>query len=191
MCLSLLLLVALVAPACRKPVAAADDMDSANKLVEEGNVEIEAGRKDAEAGLNKSVEAFDFDEKTGTRADWENLKQPAREASDLLGSAALSYSKASVKFEEAAKLNVAENFRQYLDLKAQELRKRSERLRAAKEIPEGLLNDSIADSKALLSRVDEVRERTARLSDEADQLEARADKIRQDNADKFGSQEKR
>lgn len=160
-------------------------MDRANILVAEGNAEVEAGRKDAQDGMAKYVEAFDFDEKTGTAADWEGLKQPAREASELLSRAALSFDKAAVKFEEASRLKVEDGFRQYLALKAQEFRKRAERFRVVKEIPEGLLNNATDDSKTLLSKIDDANPRAQKLSDEADQLEAQAEKIRQENADKF------
>ncbi|MGH9901174.1 MAG: hypothetical protein ACRD68_04960 [Pyrinomonadaceae bacterium] len=164
-----------------------DETDRANKLVDEGNAEVEAGRKFAEEGMVKYMLAFNFDEKTGTAADWEEIKQPAREASELLEKAATSFSKAADKFEEAGRLNVDDKFKQYLIIKAQSFRKNVEQMRVTREIPESLLNASVKDTDALLARIEDVNRRSQELSKESERLEAEAEKIQKENAGRFKS----
>ena len=179
-----LLLTIFVLSGCATP---GDDSERANRAVDDGNAEVEAGKKLSEEGLAKYMEAFDFEESTGSSSDWEDRKQPAREAIDLLGKAVERFRKAADKFEEASKLRVDEKFKQYLSLKTQGLRKRAEQVEVVRNIPEMLLDESIKDSKSLLPKIDEANERSQRLGKESEELESQAEKIRLENAHLFTS----
>lgn len=162
-----------------------DDTDRANKLVDEGNAEVESAKKLAEEGVLKYTQAFDFDADTDTSADWEKSKPTATESSDLLDKAAASFDRAADKFAQASKLNVDAKFKQYLDLKARSSRLRAEHYRIVRERPQSLLDASIRDGDTLVSKLNENEARAQKIAAESEKLEADAEKIRQENTDMF------
>lgn len=162
-----------------------DDTDRANKLVDEGNAEVESAKKQAEEGMAKYTQAFDFDADTDTSADWEKSKPTATAASELLEKAASSFDRAADKFAQAGKLNVDPKFKQYLDLKARSSRLRAEHFRIVRERPQSLLDASIKDGDTLVSKINENETRAQKIAEESEKLEADAEKIRQENTDMF------
>lgn len=171
--MALLLLVAAVL-ACSK--TGGDETEKANKLVAEGNSAVGEARKYvAEAGekLNKML-------KTPV-AKLKEAQATAAEAITAYDNAKGKCKEASKKFEEASKLKIKDKFREYLTLKVKEFDKRAELVETAKGTPQALI-----DAKNRVSFVSEANannERVARLTKEADDLAAQADKLQKDNPD--------
>ncbi len=164
---------------------ARDEADRANKLVDEGNAEVESANKHAEAGTAKYTQAFDFDVVTDTSADWEKSKPLATEASQLFDQAAAGFDRAADKFSQAAKLGVDPKFKEYLDLKSRSSRLRAEHYRIVKERPQSLFDASIKDGDTLVAKITENEERAQKIVAESERLEADAEKIRQQNTEMF------
>lgn len=170
--------------------AIGDDMDGANKLVEEGNAAVSEANTHADEGAAKSLEAFDFEERTRTSSDWGGQAPAARQASESLGKAIEGFTKAAGKFAEAGALDVDDYFKQYLDTKARGFRTRADQLSADREKLNALLDASIRDAKTLVERVNDADARSQKLTREAEALEAQAEKIRREHADKFEPEKK-
>ena len=177
--------VVMVVAAMMLGCGARDEIDRANKLVDEGNAEVEAANKQAEEGVAKYTQAFDFDVVTDTSADWEKSKPLATESSQTLDQAAAGFDRAADKFAQAAKLNVEPAFKQYLDLKARAARLRAEQYRIVRERPQGLLDATIKDGESLVAKINENEARSQKIAEESERLEADAEKIRQQNIDMF------
>ncbi|HEY0404311.1 MAG TPA: hypothetical protein VGC89_01185 [Pyrinomonadaceae bacterium] len=153
-----------------------DETDKANKLIEEGNAAITEGDKIFNEANNKFT-ALDV------TADKEKAKASAQEVSDGFDKAAAKAREASKKFDEASKLKVDDKFKEYLSLKSKEFNKKAEQVEAAKGLPKALLDSS--DEASMNSKVAEINDRIEKLDKEWKDLAAQADKIREDNKDKF------
>lgn len=182
-CLALSLLLA-VAVGCN---LLSGDTDKANKLVDEGNTAIQDANKLASEAEQKYTEVFTDENINGFPDNRDQLKSKAQDTIDVLGKCAARYRDAAGKFEDAGKLNVDEKFKEYLGLIAQANRKQAEKIDAAQESAKFFLDSSITDSSALAQKIQSSGERVQKLLKEAKDLEAKAQKIREDNKDKFKS----
>lgn len=157
----------------------------ANKFIEEGNAAVKEGEKlaaDADTRLNKLN-----DGRANFPADRDELKGTAQEAIDLLDKGAAKLREAASKFDEGSKVNLEAPLKEYLSLKSQEFSKHAEHLEALKDLPKAFMDTSVEDNDALDAKFAPVRDRVEKLEKEWTDLAQRADKIQQENKDKFKS----
>jgi hypothetical protein len=171
--MALLFLVAAVL-AC----SSGDETAQANKLVDEGNTAVQEAKKfvtEAEEKkqkmLNTPVALLADARVTAqeTIASYEKAKQKCKEASK--------------KYEEASKLKIKDKFKEYLTVKVKEYDKRAELVETAKGTPQALIDSKTRSAFIGMAKAN--NERVARLSKEADDLAAQADKLQKDNPDMF------
>jgi len=170
---ALLLLVAVVL-ACNK--TGADETAAANKLVTEGNAAVQEGRKYVAAAGEKLDQMM----KTPV-SKLKEARVTAAEAIEAYDQAKGKCKEASKKFEEASRLKIKDRFREYLTLKAKEFDKRAELLETAKGTPQALIDAKNRVSFASVAKAN--NERVDRLTKEADDLAAQADKLQKENPD--------
>jgi len=154
------------------------ETEKANKLVAEGNAAIDEGKKyfaDAEEKKTRMLQT-DVSHLADARAiareairEYEEAEQKAKEAAG--------------KFEEASKLKLSDNFKQYLALKVKEYNKRAESIEAVKGTPQALIDSQ--SRSAFMSSASAANEKAERLHKEAEDLAAQADKLQKDNPDAF------
>lgn len=171
--MALLLLVAAVL-AC----STGDETDKANKLVDEGNAAVQEAKKyvaQAEELKQKML-------KTDV-AQLDEARATAKEAIAAYDKAKEKCKEASKKYEEASKLKVKDKFKEYLSLKTKEFDKRAELVETAKGTPQALIDSESRSS--FISMANANNERVDRLSKEAEDLAAQADKLQKDNPDIF------
>lgn len=116
-------------------------------------------------------------------AELEDARATAKEAIAAYDKAKEQCKEASKKYEEASKLKVKDKFKEYLVLKVKEYDKRVELVETAKGTPQALIDSKSRSS--FISMANANNERVDRLSKEADDLAAQADKVMKDNPDMF------
>lgn len=161
------------------------EMNKANKLVESGNAAAKEGEKFAEDALSK------IDELKGNLNDFpsnrEQLKATAQQILTSLDQSIAKLREASAKFGEASTARIDQALKDYLSLKSQEFGKHAEHMEALKEIPNAILDTSITDHSALDAKFAQIKERIEQLHKDWTDLGARAEKIKEENKDKFKS----
>ncbi|MCU1264212.1 MAG: hypothetical protein JWM21_530 [Acidobacteria bacterium] len=173
--IALLLLIAAVL-AC----SAGDETTKANKLVDEGNAAVQEAKTlvtDAE-GLKQKMLQMDLKHLADARAT-------AKEAIQAYDKAKEKCKEASKKYEEASKLKIKDKFKEYLAVKVKEYDKRAELVETAKGTPQALIDAK--DRSSFVGMANANNARVDRLSKEADDLAAQAEKLQKDNADLFKS----
>ena len=175
MFMALLLLVAAVL-AC----STGNETEKANKLVEEGNAAVQDAKKSVEEAevLRQKMLGTDV-------AQLDEARATAKEAIAAYDKAKEKCKAASKKFEEASNLKVNDKFKEYLRLKVKEFDKRAELLETAKGTPQALIDSE--NHAAFVAMANANNERVTRLTKEADDLAAQADKLQKDNPDIFKS----
>ena len=161
------------------------ELKKANQLVEEGNAAVaEALRLAAEGDskLNQLVGGM-----ANFPAGRDQLKAPSQEILGLLDKAVAKLREAEKKFADASKLDVEAPYKEYLSVKSQEYGKHAEHLDVLKGIPNTLTDPSVQDGDAAREKFVTIKERVEKLQKEWTDLAARADKIYQENKDKFKS----
>ena len=173
--MALLLLVATVL-ACSG--GGGDETEKANKLVDEGNAAVEEAKKhvtEAEGKKQKMLQT--------PVAELEDARATGKEAIAAYDKAKESCKEASRKYEEASKLKVKDKFKEYLLLKVKEYEKRAELVETAKGTPQALIDSESRSSFIAMANAN--NERVDRLSKEAADLAAQADKVMKDNPNMF------
>ncbi len=171
--MALVLLVAAVL-AC----SSGDETEKANKIVDEGNAAVQEAKKhvgEAESKKQKMLQT--------PVAELADARATAKEAIDAYDKAKDKCKEASKKYEEASKLKVKDKFKEYLLLKVKEFDKRAELVETAKGTPQALIDSTTRT--AFIAMANANNERVDRLTKEADDLAAQADKLQKDNADIF------
>ena len=157
----------------------------ANKLIEEGNAAVEEGKKLYEQASAKESEMAQSLE--GFPENRDQLKSKARELIDLLDKGIAKLQVGAAKFDEASKTNIDAKLKEYLSLKSQEFAKHAEHLEVEKEIPQAVMDTSITDMEGLKAKSTSAQERLEKLQQEWIDLASKAEKIKQENKDKFES----
>ena len=156
-----------------------DDTDQANKLVEEGNAAVREFNKfatEAEEHRQKMLHS-----EVSNAAELAEARTIAKETIAIYDKAAGKCKEAAKKFDEASKLKIKDKFKEYLTLKAKELNKRAEVFESAKGTPQALID---SDSRSTFtSQANATNEKTDKLSKEADDLGAQAEKLQTANPD--------
>lgn len=162
------------------------EIDKANKLVDEANTSI----NQANDGMNGSTAQLVEMEKAVQRIRSENALENQRSVAKgiiaTLEKTRDQYKNAGDKFDSASKLNLPEKFKEYLEYKAKEMKKRGEVADAMIGEPQALIDSEDLDEYQ--KKVDGVVANCKSLKQEADDLEAKADKIYEENKSLFKPQ---
>lgn len=160
-----------------------DETSKANKLVDDGNKLVEEGNNLGQEAAAKNKEIFDnIDDFPKNRDD---LRKPANELLDIIDKGSAKFREASKKFDEASKLKVDDKFKEYLSLKSQEFNKHADHIESIKGIPQAVLDENVTDLRALNTKLTSVNAQIEKVGKEWKDLEAKANKVREDNKDKF------
>lgn len=156
-----------------------DQTEQANKLVVEMNsiavrAEGLAGQGAAKQG---ELESKDIEKERDA------VRAIAREQAGLYKQGAASFREAAAKAEQASQLKLADWYKTYLTLKAQQHRKSAEILDAAIERAELLAGDETLDT--LDEKISRAEERVAKLSKEEDEIVAQVKKIEDEHKNDF------
>jgi hypothetical protein len=151
-----------------------DETDKANKLVNEGNAAITEGKQHASNADEKKNKMLQTNV-----AQLGEARTLANEAIREYDQAISKAKEAAGKFDEASKLQINDKYKEYLNLKTKEYNKRAELIETLKSIPQALIDSQ--NRQAFISRANEATQNAERISKEADDLEAQADKVQSDN----------
>lgn len=169
----------LIAPGCKYFSKAEDNqLKEANKLEGEAD-QLSTKVEDAYAQATKKE-----DEIKAEKKDRAKIKKLNEEAVALYDQAATDAKSAAEKYEQASKLKIDEKYKQYLDLRAQLMRKHGAHLAALKETP-AARNDATLKGKPARDKLAEIKTRSEKLKKEVDDLKTQADKMQKENGDKF------
>ena len=153
-----------------------DETQKANKLVDEGNAAVQEAKKyltEAEDKKQKMLQT--------KVAQLEQARATAKEAIAAYDKAEAKCKEASKKYDEASKLKVKDKFREYLTLKVREFNKRAELVETMKGVPQALIDSK--NRKIFMSSAKTANDKADKLTKEADDLGAQADKLQKDNPD--------
>ncbi len=90
-----------------------------------------------------------------------------------------NFKKAGEKFDEASKLKVHEKYKEYLEIKAKELKLRADYALELKKIPQALIDSK--KKKEYEDDRDKIKEKADKMLKEAKELDEKAEQIRRDN----------
>lgn len=174
--LAILMLLA-VGLAC----SAGDETAKANGIVGEANKFITTANESA----SKVTTKFDeYETKVNSITNDKGLEEAralAKEMMPMYDSMRENFTKAGEKFDEASKLKIKEKHKEYLETKGKEMKLRGEYSAEIKKIPQALIDSS--GEKAYRETVKPLIEKIQKMTGEASELEAKADKIQRDNPD--------
>ena len=176
----LLLIPALAAPGCKYFASkeSTDQLKEANKLQEEAD-QLAAKVDDAYNRATQKEDAIKAEKKAKTR------QQLNEEETAIYDQAIADAKSAAEKYEQASKLKVDEKYKQYLDLRAQLMRKSGAHLSALKELPTARNDTSRQGQRTLRNKQADIKTRSDKLKKEVDDLKTQADKVQKENGDKF------
>jgi hypothetical protein len=168
----------LVAPGCKYfSKGTSDQLKEANKLQEEAD-QLAAKVDEAYNRSTQKEDAIKAEKKAKTR-------QQLNDEETAIYEQAIADAKAAAdKYDQASKLKVDEKYRQFLDLRAQLMRKEGAHLAALKELPTARKDTSLR-GKTLRDKQADIKTRSDKLKKEVDDLKAQADKMQKENGDKF------
>jgi len=171
--------LALLLTLCGLAAACGDQTEQANKLVAEMNDLVVRGEGMARQGTAKQeeLEAKDIEKERDA------VKAGAREQATLFKQAADAFREAAARADEAAKLKLADWYKNYLSLKAQQHRKTAELLDAALERAELLAGDQPLEE--LDAKLSQSAERVARLSKEEEELVKQVKRVEEEHKADF------
>jgi len=172
-----LIVIFAVALAC----SSADETQKANQLVADGNKSLSEARTNAENGIAKVYGMEAMLPRIKTQTDLDTARKVANDCISILNKAKDKYIEASAKFDEADKLSIHEKFKEYIELKAQEMKKRSEAVETAIREPQALIDSNNVSEYSF--KVKSITESFKNLQQEADDLSKKADKIQEENKD--------
>jgi hypothetical protein len=113
------------------------------------------------------------------------IKKLSDEQVALYDQAATDARQAADKYDQASKLKVDAKYVEYLNVRAQYMRKHGAHLAALKDLAAARLEAINKPGKATRDKQTEAKQRAERLRKEVDDLKAQADKLQKENGDKF------
>ncbi|MBS1792480.1 MAG: hypothetical protein JSS81_01430 [Acidobacteria bacterium] len=157
-----------------------DETDKANGLVDEANKFIKEANTAVDQAESKGKE---FDRMVGAIETEDDFKKATdfgnKELIPAYDKMKDNFSKAGEKFEAAGKLKVNDKFKEYLEAKAAEMKKRAEYAEVYKGIPKALADSKgKSDYKEALQKI---LDKAQGLQKEAKDLDEKATKIQKDN----------
>ncbi|MGI8554795.1 MAG: hypothetical protein ACR2LT_00330 [Pyrinomonadaceae bacterium] len=181
-----ILLLVLFALACGGN-AGGDEMDKANKLIDESNAASAEADKLFEQTDAKNAEFLDaLKNYPANRAAVQTL---AKDDSALYDKTIAKTREAADKLDAAGKLDIDKDVKEYCSLKAQAYRKHAEQIEKSKEIPQFFLGaeakGTAKDLDALDTKITEMDKATTAMQAEEDALNDKAEAIYNANPTKF------
>jgi hypothetical protein len=171
-----LLLIFTVALACSN-----DETQKANSLVDAANESVKDANKNTEDGLAKIYSMEAMLPRIKSPNDLNAARTVANDCIAILNKAKDKYTDAASKLEEADKMSINEKLKEYLDLKAQEMKKRSEAMETAIREPQALIDSNSVSEYTF--KVKSITDSFKNLRQEADDLAKKADKLQEENKD--------
>ena len=161
--------------------ALSDETSKANGLVDEANKFVSTAN---ESVTKASSLADDFDAiltKINGPADLEKARGIAKDLIKQYDVTIDSFKKAGEKFDEASKLKIKDKHKEYLELKAKEMKLRSDYTTEVKKVPQKLIDtESKSEFNDLMkTQIAKVKS----MNTEAGELSDKADKIVKENPD--------
>ena len=158
-----------------------EETEKANGLVDEANKFIVEGNKNVTDAETKGTK-FDkmVSEAEGTKAEQDEITEFGnKELIPLYDKMKDNFQKAGEKFEAASKLKLNDKYKEYLETKAAEFKKRAEYSESLKAIPKTLANSKTKEDYAASVKKDV--ENSQKILKEAQELADKASKIQKDN----------
>ena len=175
---ALVISLLLMAPGCKYfSKATSDQTKDANKLQDEAD-QLAAKVDEAYNQATQKEDAIKAEKKDKAR------KQLNDEEAGIYDQAIANAKAAADKYDQASKLQIDAKYKQYLDLRAQLMRKEGAHLVALKEMP-AARNDTTLKGKAAKDKQTDIKTRSDKLKKEVDDLKAQAEKMQKENGDKF------
>jgi hypothetical protein len=174
--LVLVIVIFTVALACSN-----DETQKANNLVDDANVSITDANKNSDDGLAKIYSMEAMLPRIKSQNDLNSARSVANDCISVLTKAKDKYTEATSKLQEAGKMSINEKLKEYLDLKAQEMKKRSEAMETAIREPQALIDSNNVSEYTF--KVKSITESFKNLRQEADDLAKKADKLQEENKD--------
>ena len=171
-----LLLIFTVALACSN-----DQTQKANSLVDDANVSITDANKNSDDGLAKVYSMEAMLPRIKSQNDLNLARSVANDCIPILTKAKDKYTEAASKLEDAGKMSINEKLKEYLDLRAQEMKKRSEAMEAAVREPQALIDSNSVSEYTF--KVKSITESFKNLRQAAEDLAKKADKVQEENKD--------
>lgn len=177
--LSVVALAMLIAtPGCKYfSKATTDQMKEANKLQEDAD-QLATKVDEAYNQATQKEDAIKAEKKAKTREQLNN------EEAAIFDQAIADAKAAADKYDQAGKLKIDEKYKQYLELRAQLMRKEGAHLAALKELPSARKDTSLK-GKTLRDKQADIKTRSDKLRKEVDDLKVQAEKMQKENGDKF------
>ena len=177
-----LLAVVIFALACK---SFGNETAEANKLVDKANDEIKAAKTiqdKNEAKISDYKEALNDSDFKKATSILDSVVKDIEEGVKHGDAAAES-------LEKASKLKVDDKFKEYLEVRAQSVRKRIDSYKELKNMfsvtSEMLADPTAASVQKAQPKIKDSQEKIGKLDKEADDLEEKSEKVRKDNPDKF------
>ena len=178
-----LMIVVLFALACKF----GNETEAANKLVDKANDEIKMAKEIQDKNEEKTG-AY----KTALQdGNFNKAKSLLDEVVKDIDVGVKHGETAAENLEAAAKLKVDDKFKEYLEVRAQSVRKRIDSYKELKTMfgttSEMLANPTAASVQNAQPKIKDSQEKISKLDKEAEELEEKSEKVRKDNPDKFKS----
>jgi chromosome segregation ATPase len=157
--------------------ATTDQMKEANKLQEDAD-QLATKVDEAYNQATQKEDAIKAEKKAKTREQLNN------EEAAIFDQAIADAKAAADKYDQAGKLKIDEKYKQYLELRAQLMRKEGAHLAALKELPSARKDTSLK-GKTLRDKQADIKTRSDKLRKEVDDLKVQAEKMQKENGDKF------
>jgi hypothetical protein len=175
-----LVVLFLLTPGCKYFTRSEDtQLKEANKLAAEADTlatKVEDAYKQA---------AQKDDEINAAKKDKARIKKLSDEQVALYDQAATDARQAAEKYDQAAKLKIDTKYVEYLNVRAQYMRKHGAHLAGLKDLAAARLEAANKPGKASRDKQTEAKQRAERLKKEVDDLKAQADKLQKEIGDKF------
>lgn len=159
------------------------ETDKANKLVDAANVSIKDANDKAQNCPTRVEQLDDAVDKIEDEEGLAKLRDQAKALVADLQKGQDGYTDAGNKFLEASKLKLQDKYKEYLDAKGQEMKKRGEMCTTLTGVPQALIDSNTKEQYQQKAREAVVKYQS--LQKEADDLEAKATKIFKENESIF------
>lgn len=158
--------------------ASSDQTKDANKLQEEAD-QLASKVEEAYNQATQKEDAYKAEKKAKVRQQLND--EEAAIYDEAIGNAKT----ASEKYDQASKLKIDDTYKQYLEVRAELMRKQGAHLSALKELPTARKDTSRQGQRTLRDKQADIKTRAEKLKKEVDETRARADKMQKENGDKF------
>ena len=164
-----------------------DETEKANALVDEANKFVTEANKNV---VDAEAKGKEFDSKVSAISSNEEHDKVSEfgktELLPLYDKMKDNFQKAGDKFDEAGKLKLNDKYKEYLQLKASEFKKRAEYAESLKAIPKTMTDSK--DEKNYAEAVKKDVDNSQKILQDAKDIETKANKIQTDNPDIFKKQ---